>query len=57
MLILLNVGLAVIRGIFYVIWSLGGSKNIFNKLNKSVIYSNMKFFDTNSIGRIINRLS
>ena len=30
---------------------------MFHKLNKSVIYSNMKFFDENPSGRIINRVS
>ncbi len=30
---------------------------MFNRLNKSILYSKMKFFDTNSNGRIVNKLS
>lgn len=30
---------------------------LFNRLNKTIIFSNMNFFDKNPTGRIINRLS
>lgn len=33
------------------------AKKLFNRLNKHIIYSKMKFFDKNSSGKIINRLS
>ncbi len=38
-------------------YSLLGAKNMFDRLNKIIIYSNMNFFDSNPTGRIINRLS
>ena len=37
--------------------SLWASKNIFEKLNHAIIYSKIDFFEMNSVGRIINRVS
>ena len=56
-LILLNVAINFIRFTGYVLSSSFAAHSIFKKLNQSILYANMKFFDTNSAGRIINRLS
>ena len=46
-----------IRFATYVICSCSSANLLFKRLNTSIIYSNMKFFDTNPSGRIVNRLS
>ncbi len=56
-LILLNLGITITRGVFYSAWALRTSYKTFNSLNSSIIFSKMKFFENNSIGRIVNRLS
>lgn len=54
---LINVFVTLIRAVIYVVASMLGAFHMFIKLNNSIIYSNMKFFDSNPTGRIINRLS
>ena len=55
----INVGVTLIRSDFYATSSLTLTQSIFHfkKLNSSIIYSTMKFFDDNENVRIINRLS
>ncbi|EAR93205.2 ABC transporter C family protein (macronuclear) [Tetrahymena thermophila SB210] len=55
--IFLNLGMTALRSFFYCLCALLSSKKIFSKLNSSIIFSKMKFFDQNSPGRIINRIS
>ncbi|KAL4463783.1 hypothetical protein ABPG72_012401 [Tetrahymena utriculariae] len=55
--IFLNLGMTALRSFFYCLCALLSSKKIFSKLNSSIIFSKMKFFDENSPGRIINRIS
>ena len=45
------------RAICFAVGNLRASKNIFIKLLHSIMYSKMAFFETNAIGRIINRFS
>jgi ABC-type multidrug transport system fused ATPase/permease subunit len=33
------------------------AKRVFERLNKAIMFSNMKFFDNNPKGRIVNRIS
>ena len=54
---MLNLGITFLRSASYAISSLLQSRVFFKKLNKSILYSNMNFFDENPNGRIINRLS
>lgn len=49
--------IAIIRYIGYVYGASIAAYSIFKKLNESIIYSNIKFFDENPSGKIINRLS
>lgn len=53
----ISLTLSVIRNIFYVITSQSAAKNMFEKLNFTIMFSKVKFFDTNACGRIINRIS
>ncbi|KAL4483225.1 hypothetical protein ABPG74_019251 [Tetrahymena malaccensis] len=55
--ILLNLGMALSRAFFYNFCALHSAKSMFSKLNRSIIYSKMLFFDKNPPGRIVNRLS
>ncbi|EAS02570.2 ABC transporter C family protein (macronuclear) [Tetrahymena thermophila SB210] len=55
--ILLNLGMTAIKSVFYGLCALRSGKQIFQKLNKSIIFSKMSFFDKNPAGRIVNRLS
>ena len=48
---------AFVKCVSYVYCACSSAKLLFKKLNSSIIYSNMKFFDNNPSGRIINRLS
>ena len=41
----------------YIKTTLTASYKMFHKLNSSIIYSTMKFFDKNAHGRIVNRLN
>ncbi|EAR98242.2 ABC transporter C family protein (macronuclear) [Tetrahymena thermophila SB210] len=56
-LTLLSICFATIGGILYITVSLLSSLRIFRKLNNSIMFSQMKFFDCNPIGRIMKRLS
>ena len=56
-LIVLNTVVTFIRCSVYVLCAQFAAYLIFKKLNSSIMYSNMKFFDNNPSGRIINRLS
>ncbi|KAL4495492.1 hypothetical protein ABPG72_020233 [Tetrahymena utriculariae] len=56
-LTLLSICFATIGGVLYIIVSLLSSLRIFRKLNNSIMFSHMKFFDCNPIGRIMKRLS
>jgi len=47
----------LMRAFCFAIANLKASKNIFVKLLKSIMYSKMVFFESNAIGRIINRFS
>ncbi|KAL4486709.1 hypothetical protein ABPG72_022184 [Tetrahymena utriculariae] len=55
--IALNIATTATRALFYCTCALLSGKRLFNKLNKSLIYSKMTFFDKNPVGRIVNRLS
>ncbi|KAL4490444.1 hypothetical protein ABPG72_002654 [Tetrahymena utriculariae] len=55
--ILLNLGMTTFKSVFYSLCALRSGKQIFQKLNKSIIFSKMSFFDKNPGGRIVNRLS
>ncbi|KAL4480900.1 hypothetical protein ABPG73_020921 [Tetrahymena malaccensis] len=55
--ILMNLGITFLRAVFYCISALLSGKRLFNKLNESIMYSKMVFFDKNPVGRIVNRLS
>ncbi|KAL4483243.1 hypothetical protein ABPG74_019269 [Tetrahymena malaccensis] len=55
--IILNIMVNIFRALIFSISSLLGSKMLFKKLNTSIIYSKMNFFDKNPVGRIISRLS
>ncbi|EGR29526.1 hypothetical protein IMG5_154140 [Ichthyophthirius multifiliis] len=46
-----------LRSFLYCICNILTSKKLFCRLNKSIMYSKMKFFDCNPVGRIINRVS
>ncbi|EAS02577.3 ABC transporter C family protein (macronuclear) [Tetrahymena thermophila SB210] len=56
-LIFLNLGITALRSFFYCLCALLSSRRMFLKLNKSILFSKMKFFDTNPVGRIISRLA
>ncbi|KAL4449649.1 hypothetical protein ABPG74_007472 [Tetrahymena malaccensis] len=56
-LTLLSICFAAIGGILYIIVSLLSSLRMFRKLNNSIMFSHMTFFDCNPIGRIMKRLS
>lgn len=56
-LILINIVVNFIRAVVFALSSLIASQNLFHKLNNSIIFANMKFFESNPNGRIINRLS
>lgn len=56
-LILVCLSITAVRALSYVICSSLGAYKMFKQLNRCIIYSNMKFFDENPNGRIINRLS
>lgn len=43
--------------LIYVICALIGAKNIFLHLNKCIIYAKLMFFDKNSVGSILSRIS
>ena len=50
-------GFALIRAIMYFHLTIGASKRLHNDMIKSVIRAKLEFFDTNSLGRILNRFS
>ena len=54
---MVNVIVTFIRFTLYVLSALFAARYLFKKLNINLIYSNMKFFDKNPIGRIMNRIS
>ncbi|KAL4483214.1 hypothetical protein ABPG74_019240 [Tetrahymena malaccensis] len=56
-LIFLNLGITALRSFFYCLCALLSSRRMFLKLNKSILFSKMKFFDANPVGRIISRLA
>ena len=56
-LIVLNVVVTFIRVSMYVLCASFAANLLFKKLNSCIMYSNLKFFDNNPSGRIINRLS
>jgi len=56
-LIITNISLTLIRAVFYCICSILSGKRLFDKFNNSLIFSKMKFYDKNPVGRIVNRLS
>ena len=49
--------MTIIKTFLFVFSSNLASYRIFNKLSKAVLYSKMKFFDSNGAGRIILRLT
>ena len=56
-LIFSNIALTSIRSLFCCFCALSSGKTLFDKFNSSLIFSKMKFYDRNSIGRILNRIS
>ena len=56
-LIILSVATTFIRVCAYVLAASLAAYSLFKKLNSSIMFSNMKFFDNNPSGRILNRLS
>ena len=56
-LIISNIALTTFRAVFYCICAILSWKRLFDRLNNSLIFSKMKFYDENPVGRIINRLS
>lgn len=53
----ISVFFSIIFVILFIKLILNSAYEIFEKLNKSIVYSNMKFYDDNPGGRIMNRLS
>ena len=56
-MIVFSTTVTFIRCSGYVLCASFAAYSIFKKLNSSIMYSNMRFFDDNPSGRIINRLS
>ena len=54
---LITIFWSLMRAFCFAIANLRASKNIFVKLLHSIMYSKMVFFESNAIGRIINRFS
>jgi len=50
-------GFALIRAIMYFYLTIGATKRLHDDMTKSVIRAKLEFFDTNSMGRILNRFS
>jgi ABC-type multidrug transport system fused ATPase/permease subunit len=46
-----------IFGLFSSLSNLFAAKNIFQKITQKIIYSKIDFFEKNSVGRIVNRIS
>ena len=57
LLIVLLITIVLMRALFYIFGSIYGSRNIFDSLNHTLIYSKMNFFDRTPVGRIISRVS
>jgi ATP-binding cassette, subfamily C (CFTR/MRP), member 10 len=55
--LVLNIICTLTKNIIYVIGSNLAAKKVFNRLNKAIMFSNMRFFDNNPSGRIVNRIS
>ncbi|KAL4495504.1 hypothetical protein ABPG72_020245 [Tetrahymena utriculariae] len=56
-LTLINLIIASLCGFFHFLSSTNSSQYLFKRLNKSIIFSKMVFFDQNPIGRILSRVS
>jgi ABC-type multidrug transport system fused ATPase/permease subunit len=56
-LMVITLTLGTLRAIFYVACNLVSARKIFDKLNFTIMFSVMKFFDNNNPGRIVNRLT
>ena len=56
-LICLNILITIIRCSFYAAYNLLSARNIFRKLMEKIMLSKLKFFDTNTPGRILNRVT
>ncbi|KAL4497202.1 hypothetical protein ABPG72_019522 [Tetrahymena utriculariae] len=56
-LILFFLLVATLKGILFVVCSLNSCQATFTRLNNCLMYSHMKFFDKNPVGRIISRIS
>ncbi|KAL4453105.1 hypothetical protein ABPG74_015336 [Tetrahymena malaccensis] len=56
-LILFFLLVAILKGILFVLCSLNSCQATFIRLNNCLMYSHMKFFDQNPVGRIISRIS
>ena len=50
-------GFALIRAIMYFHLTIEASKRLHNDMAKSVLRAKLEFFDTNSLGRVLNRFS
>ncbi|EAR86953.2 ABC transporter C family protein (macronuclear) [Tetrahymena thermophila SB210] len=56
-LILFFLLVATLKGVLFVLCSLNSCQATFMRLNTCLMYSHMKFFDQNPVGRIISRIS
>ncbi|EGR28408.1 hypothetical protein IMG5_175940 [Ichthyophthirius multifiliis] len=55
--LLINIIFICLKCFLFVIVNYFSSYNIFNNLNKCIIFSKMSFFDKTSLGKIMNRVS
>jgi ABC-type multidrug transport system fused ATPase/permease subunit len=56
-ILIISVVITLVRAFFFATGNLHAAKNVFNNLLNRVMYSKMQFFETNHIGRILNRFS
>lgn len=55
-LVVFNVCAALVRSFSFAAGGLSAARNMYNRLIQAVVFAPQTFFDTNAIGRILNRL-